>query len=349
MSSSLLSLPRELRDEIIDYVIQSRRPAPGKPDRDVSSTEAGRVRFDDVGMWSTSSRFNGDVTYFESSPEAFEPTFSNLLRTCHQLRTETLERQATVQIPCVLDMLIVNGKDLWATWLSMPLQRSFVIERLKINVRVSGALRDSEPERDLALNSDHFSYLAQRLIMRILSRGTSGPMPGEKWEDAFTRTDDKRFFHSHWEFYYTPHYCIRALDIDFSNEVLKDVDEIVASPHSDFEELRSSRTEDEPFYIEHPDDYRGTLHYVLASFFHHKGPDIYAPHQRALRERVGSVTLSYAGAVKTDWSRLSEAFEDSGNVRIGHWSENMRQIVEARKRNGIHETNRKQTGKSNLI
>jgi hypothetical protein len=288
-----------------------------------------------------------------ASPEmwlTFKPTFSNLLLTCRQLRTETLERQARVQIPYALDMLIVNGKDLWLTWISIPLQRSYVIESLEVNIRVSGALRDSDIERGLALDSHHFSYLVIRLLMRILSRGASGPIPSGKMEDAFTRTDiDYLLFHSHWELYYTPHYCIRKLDVNFNEEVIKDIDEVVAHPDADFEELRDSRTKDEPFYIQHPDSYRTTLYYELSSFFNPYGTASGYPHLRVLRERVGGATISYAGAIKTDWSRLSEAFEDSGYLRIGYWSKDMRDVVDVREKHGIHEKHRTRIRKSNLI
>ena len=341
--ASLLSLPRELRDEIIDYVVQSSRPAPGKPDRDVSPTEVGRVQFDDMGWWNTFTRFKGNPTLFESSPDAFEPVFAGLLRTCRQLRTETLEREATAHVPYALDLLIVNGMDLWVTWLSMPSRPSPIIDHMKINLRVSGARRDAHLEDNRALNSDHFSYLAQRLLMRIIGRGTSGPIPDGNLDDVIARTDYPMFIGTHWDSYYVPHYCIRQLDVAFDPSVLKDPDELLADRFDDFATICSSRTENDPFYIQHPADYCSTLKHVLHTFFAWSTVEIAAPHQRALRERIGRVTISHAGVLEMDTNRFlgSDTLQDDDTELDGLWSDDLAEIIEARKRNGIHETGRK--------
>jgi hypothetical protein len=336
---SLLSLPREIRDEIIDYVVHSSRPAPAKPARDVPPADAGRVEFDDVGLWPGFSdiRYN-NLAQFESLPDAFEPPCSSLLRTCHQLRAETLERQAKVQVPCVLDMLIVNGKDLYLTWLSIPLQRSPIIEHLKINVRVSGAWRHPCYRRKSTLNPHYFSCLTQRLPTRIISRVTSGPIPEEPRGGVFTSTDDNRFLGTEGEFFYTPHYCIRKLDVIFDDNVLKDADEVVGPPDRDFEYGHPRRRrKNDPIYIQHPDQYRYKLEYVLrTTFFGGRGIPVYGSHRRVLRERVGGVTISGHGVVQKDWSGLSGTYEDLAYVKIGPWSEDIKKVIDARKRNGIH-------------
>ncbi|KAK3201530.1 hypothetical protein GRF29_185g1205152 [Pseudopithomyces chartarum] len=217
--ASLLSLPRELRDTIIDHVITSdRRSPPIALEGNTDSEGAERVQFEDT-HW----KEIGNLIYFEKSPAAFQPSFGGLLLACQQLRSETLERASKFKVPYVLDILIVSEEKIWVTWLSMPCNRGSVIDGLTINVR----MQCDGYDWTVSTKTDNFTLVfgtqMRNLLYRILAVGCAGPIPDDKrrklWVGARYKFNDTiRFEHE-----YLAHYSIRKVGYYFSDMVLSEV------------------------------------------------------------------------------------------------------------------------------
>jgi hypothetical protein len=334
--SSLLSIPRELRDNILDYVIRSSRCAPSKPRHDACPSDDGRTTFPDTDRWA--APHFGRTIYFESTQDGFEPVFSSLLLTCHQLRAETLERAAKVQIPYELDLLIVNAESLWVTWLSMPLPQSPIMERLNINVRVAGALRNRCASHAHVLTDKQFAYLAQRLVMRILGRGSSGRISEANWEPAFTRTKREHYMYTTFEYDYVPHFAIRQLNVSFDENVLKEPNEQEASRGINFVEHNWGRTENDPWYIQQPYDFYAMFRIMLCNTIHSHGRQALPRYRIVFGTRIGSITISFAGKVREDWSRLSEEYEACAiRWRDEREASAVKKLIQLRKETGIHD------------
>lgn len=220
--ASLLSLPRELRDTIIDYVVTSqRRDPPIALEGDTDSESAERVQFEDT-YW----KEIGNLVYFEKSPAAFQPSFGGLLLACQQLHAETLERASKFDVPYVLDILIVNEEKIWVTWLSMPWKRLPIIDKLKINVRMQCTGYNWSGDSEGPAKTENFTIIfgtqMRNLLYRILAVGCSGPIPDGKrrklWIGArYKFKDTIRFEHE-----YLAHYTIRKLEYFFSDTVISD-------------------------------------------------------------------------------------------------------------------------------
>jgi hypothetical protein len=113
-----------------------------------------------------------------------------LLRTCHQLRAETLEREAKVQdrIPYVLDLLLLNEKTIWVKWLSMPLRRTKMIDHLQINVRAFACHRNPQ-EESYGPRAKRLCAVLDGFFRRTVSRGVSGPVLGGRIKDTVVRAN----------------------------------------------------------------------------------------------------------------------------------------------------------------
>ncbi|KAK7180986.1 hypothetical protein DPSP01_012343 [Paraphaeosphaeria sporulosa] len=203
---SLLSLPLEIRDNIIDYVITSQRDPPTARN-DHSSRRDTRIQFEDT-HW----KEIGNLIYFESSPTAFRPAFGGLLLACQQLRADTLKRVSKADVPMILDVLAVNEETIWVTWLSLPLITGRMIEKLDIQYRYQ---YDGQEQSEETTNTHKwtldFTTQLRYLIYRILAVGSAGPLPDSNrrrlWTGARYKFNDTiRFEHE-----YIPHYSIRML------------------------------------------------------------------------------------------------------------------------------------------
>ncbi|KAF1968508.1 hypothetical protein BU23DRAFT_558405 [Bimuria novae-zelandiae CBS 107.79] len=219
--ASLLSLPRELRDIIIDEVVTSERRSPPIASNDKDFGGGERTQFEDT-YW----KEVGNLIYFEKRASAFQPTFGGLLLTCRQLRTETLERASKADVPYVLDLLIVNEEKIWATWLLMPATRPSMIENLKINVRMQCDGYDWTRDWEGSPKTDNFTLVfgtqLRNLLYRILAVGCAAALPDENrrslWHGArYKFKDTIRFEHE-----YVPHYCIRKLEFHFAGYIQSD-------------------------------------------------------------------------------------------------------------------------------
>jgi hypothetical protein len=99
---SLLSLPRELRDQIIEHVVLFHKAPPQDPTRLQSRVES-----------------SGDGTL--RLPALSQETYnaSGLLGTSRQIRDETRYRLSQLNPPYSLDVMI-GDNELWPTWTCCP-------------------------------------------------------------------------------------------------------------------------------------------------------------------------------------------------------------------------------------
>ena len=128
---SLLTLPREVRDIILRFVLFSEsQPAPDTYD---DASVPARTPILDVHYLSwLKSR---GVLY---QPETVKPAATPLLLTSHQLCAETRKALAIWRgYGYTLDVMLVHERELWPTWTSIP---AFArrIDALDVTFRVVG-------------------------------------------------------------------------------------------------------------------------------------------------------------------------------------------------------------------
>jgi hypothetical protein len=120
----LLTLPRELRDMIIDFVLASpsKRPC-DSPQND----EQPRTDWD-------------EYTQIPTERSAYRTTSFGLLTANMQLSCETRQRIESMRCKPVhqLDVMVVNGKEFLPTWINVPSLKSTRIEELQVTFRIFG-------------------------------------------------------------------------------------------------------------------------------------------------------------------------------------------------------------------
>lgn len=306
--ASLLSLPREVRDDIIDYIVASRRDPPIAQHGEASDGD-NRVQLDDT-HW----KDVGNLVYFERSPLAFRPACGGLLLANRQLREETLERASKVDIPYVLDFLIVGEQKIWVTWLALPAQKSPMIEKLEIHVRFERRGREQTHETN---ETDAFILLFgtqfKNFLYRILAVGCAGPLPGGDrrllWTEARYRFKDT----SRFEYEYIPRYSIRTLEV-FLPPYDRDNDPYVSLIKTYWTELIAV------FYecVE-----------ANAMFENRKHPGWHL-----LRDRIGHILLCDDALDYRHWSDLSQFYERLAN-KYPPLADSIRRILATREANGL--------------
>lgn len=164
---SLLSLPREIRDSILELVLFAVRPAP-----DVSLAEKTRAPF------TTTSTPWGSVPGFKSwsyGPEnvhmeqtSYTSNSAPLLRVNHQLAAETAAALARLSpLPCELDVLFFKEAQLWPTWLRVPVLAK-QLDQVNATFRIMG--------NDVRLDSN-----GEEMRYRSAWRGGDGGPPQILW------------------------------------------------------------------------------------------------------------------------------------------------------------------------
>lgn len=140
---SLLTLPRELRDEIIDQVLLYREPNPNISDKCTCHLLPFRDENSDLYERPKSTHFTDGDTVAHGPPPAH-----GLLLTNRQLRDETLQRSARVKVPYVADVVIMGDQALLPTWLAVPPSppdRAHIIPEVIFNIRMYDAYVPSDP------------------------------------------------------------------------------------------------------------------------------------------------------------------------------------------------------------
>lgn len=112
---SLLSLPRELRDQIIEHVVLSHKAPPHDPAHDPQLRG---------GPPSGGTLRSPTKTYSASA----------LLATNAQLKDETQTRLNQLDLSYSLDVMVLDN-ELWPTWTCCPSQASGPIKRINVSLR----------------------------------------------------------------------------------------------------------------------------------------------------------------------------------------------------------------------
>lgn len=112
----LLALPRELRDIIIDDVLQFCHPVKIPEFREYLSIECQE-------RWHTI-----DIPAI--------PRPAGLLHACAQLQAETLQRATNLDMPLVLDILVLDNGFIECTWVSRPLRTSTEWQNIDLKIQV---------------------------------------------------------------------------------------------------------------------------------------------------------------------------------------------------------------------
>ncbi|KAF2807230.1 uncharacterized protein BDZ99DRAFT_465149 [Mytilinidion resinicola] len=134
--SPLLSLPREIRDTILELVISSSRAPP----QDTSEAEP---RSPSATEWQAEEISGFDAWYHSRTPLYFEPRvyISNsapLLLVNHQVSSETAAALARLNLPYELDVIFSNENSLWPSWLSVP-RLSNQLDQVNVTFRICGS------------------------------------------------------------------------------------------------------------------------------------------------------------------------------------------------------------------
>jgi hypothetical protein len=155
---SLLSLPRELRDQIIEHVVLFRKAPPEDPAQCLQS----RVESSGGGTLRLPSR----------SQETYNA--SGLLRTSRQIRDETRHRLRQLNPPYSLDVMI-GDNELWPTWTCCPIRSSGPIDTVNVTLRFF-----SKPD-------DPFMVHVARTVRAVLR--------GRKWSSTSLHPLAELFLH----------------------------------------------------------------------------------------------------------------------------------------------------------
>ena len=123
----LLLLPREIRDIIISLVVTT----PALPPVD-ATVESLRSQLRDIKYqcW-----FGDNGVKYLVQMGSYRPNSAALLLTNHQLHDEVeyLLQKASVQY--VLDVMLINERELWPTWTSIPILAT-QIDTVEVNFRI---------------------------------------------------------------------------------------------------------------------------------------------------------------------------------------------------------------------
>ncbi|MCJ1295920.1 hypothetical protein MMC34_007485 [Xylographa carneopallida] len=166
---SLLDLPVELRFQIIELVLCHSRAPPLDP----ATTSQNRVTLDDLD--STSWSYGPQHNMYE--PDGVTTSSLSLLLTNHQLWAET--QSALQRLPArfsyYLDAMLVNERELWPTWLSVPALRTR-LDNVAVTVRICGT--KDHPGRSEFVHGDgsppQIVWCFYSLMERFLTYGPVG-------------------------------------------------------------------------------------------------------------------------------------------------------------------------------
>ncbi|KAF2801804.1 uncharacterized protein BDZ99DRAFT_469329 [Mytilinidion resinicola] len=169
--SPLLSLPRELRDTIIDRVLSSARLAPPT----ISSAESNRCAppsyegpqdpgFDSWPYGQSHVRFEQPAYISNSYP---------LFLTNHQLAAETASALRRLSLPYELDVMQVDEAELWPTWLSVPVLTS-KLDVVNVTFRATGFAKKRSMWKRGCGAPPYMLWCFYYLLEHVLKRGPVG-------------------------------------------------------------------------------------------------------------------------------------------------------------------------------
>ncbi|OGM41681.1 hypothetical protein ABOM_009960 [Aspergillus bombycis] len=159
---SLLDLPLELRELIIELVLKDQRMPPATP------SKANRADFRDMGY-----RAWRRVIYYERRQSHCPNNASGLIRANHQLSEETLATLDRISsAPYILDLSVLNDVALYPTWLSVP-RLTHRVSTLHVNVRLFGHILSRDAARSQVGDGGHlgFQWSFYALLERFIRYG----------------------------------------------------------------------------------------------------------------------------------------------------------------------------------
>ncbi|KAF9699533.1 hypothetical protein EKO04_002698 [Ascochyta lentis] len=134
--STLLQLPRELRDQIYSYVVHVEKE---RPDLNQTFEQMVDPRMQRSGLAPRASMSNQTVLYL---PQDDLNTFLPLLLVNHQMSAEISQSLSRIASPLTysLDIVILDEILLLPTWLSVPVHRASV-DTVNVTFRIAGSFK----------------------------------------------------------------------------------------------------------------------------------------------------------------------------------------------------------------
>ena len=122
--ATLMTLPLEIREMILSFVLLSTRPTPGYPDPTTREPHPGNLGAWNRVKWPTSQTSHPAVA---------------LLRVCHQLHCEARLARKRLGVPriCHVDVSFVNEAELWPSFLSLHIPSAH-LETVRAQIRTVG-------------------------------------------------------------------------------------------------------------------------------------------------------------------------------------------------------------------
>jgi hypothetical protein len=169
---SLLSLPQEVRDQILDLVLIAQSPPPRGPCDKQERQPTCDFRY-------------------HVSLEAYKPNATGLLLTNHQLSAETKQNiQRKKDLAFRLDVMVVQERELWPTWTSIPCSNLNLVDTVKVTFRIFGPPHHLNHEFSLFRPGDGgppvIAWQFNDLLKRFVCVGPTGPI--KKPEEAYARS-----------------------------------------------------------------------------------------------------------------------------------------------------------------
>ena len=178
--TSLLSLPRELVDNIIEIVLLSSRPPPEDPDAARAQGQRFPVKDFECRSW-----HHEDVLYGTSPHEMSSESLPLLLvnQQIHRQTKKAIDRIVKAKrLDYHLDVMFVDGYQLWPTFLCVPALTTRV-NSIHTDIRIFVMPRDKSQEAYFALRGGSggppgIVWAFYALLERFLQRGASYASPG---------------------------------------------------------------------------------------------------------------------------------------------------------------------------
>ncbi|KAF2869214.1 hypothetical protein BDV95DRAFT_578610, partial [Massariosphaeria phaeospora] len=137
---SLMSLPRELRDQIIDLALTPVQPPTIRTLNASTGTieEAPTRKPDDDKISSSDSIFRPPEEHTQPARNAYRPQALGLLCANSQLNAEVLERAERQPQTCIVDWVVLDAVYEVRTWIAIPISTRSALDCVEINIRCYG-------------------------------------------------------------------------------------------------------------------------------------------------------------------------------------------------------------------
>jgi hypothetical protein len=173
--SILTTFPREIRDQILSYVIQSYQNVHPTLDQAFEELISGREVLHDVKLGSWSNIVLND-------PKSVAANATNLLLTNHQLYAETLE---IIKLQCArvyeLDVIILDEILPILTWLRVPIHTTN-LDKIEVKFRISGCYDENKGARRRSEDDSSYSSPYAQWSTYTGFRGGCGAGPAMSWQ-----------------------------------------------------------------------------------------------------------------------------------------------------------------------